>query len=159
MLWFPSCGKHLKKSGGRNFLDTEVGNKMWFQYCMNSPNSSLYLRAIQGYTDGNLMPRELSGEVAIPYKWKEFLFIEDVFLMSLQFSNQESSLEDEKAKRKNTQIIFFTPRIATRCGTRKLHYNNNKSKKLAGRSLLNQMIPSTRQRMTNLVDKVSCRSC
>ena len=35
----------------------------------------LYIRAIQGHTGGNLIAPELMGHVAIPYKWKKFLFI------------------------------------------------------------------------------------
>ena len=37
-------------------------------------NSSLNNRVIQGHTGGSLTAPELMGHVAIPFKWKEFLF-------------------------------------------------------------------------------------
>ena len=47
---------------------------MRFQYCMNSSDFLLYIRAIQGHIGGNLIAPELMGHVAIPHKWKEFLY-------------------------------------------------------------------------------------
>ena len=49
-------------------------SKMRFQYCVHFQNSLMYIRAIQGHTGGNLIAPEWVGHVAIPYKWKEFLF-------------------------------------------------------------------------------------
>ena len=58
----PKLRKAFQKSGGRKFSDTdwlqhiyEGSNKMRFQYRMNSRNSLLYIRAIQGHTGVNLM--------------------------------------------------------------------------------------------------------
>ena len=75
------CSLEFYGSGGRTFSDTdwlqhiyEGSNKMRFQYCMSSQNSSLNIRAIQGHTGGNCMAPELMGHVAIPHKWKEFLY-------------------------------------------------------------------------------------
>ena len=77
----PKLRKAIQKSGGRKFSDTdwlqhihEGSNKMRFQYCISSKSSLLYIRAVQGHTGGNLIAPELMGHVAIPYKWKEFLF-------------------------------------------------------------------------------------
>ena len=47
---------------------------MCFQYRMNSQNSLLCIRAIQGHTGGKLIALELMGHIAIPYKWKVSLF-------------------------------------------------------------------------------------
>ena len=79
------------------------------QFCRNSRNVLLYIRAIQGHIGVNLKALELMGHVANPYKRKEFLFIEDVLMMSQQSSNQDSSLVDEKTNKERKQTIFFTP--------------------------------------------------
>ena len=71
----PKLRKAFQKSGGRKFSDTDWlqhmhqgSNKMRFQWCMNSQNSLMNIRAIQGHTGGNLIASELMGHVAIPYK-------------------------------------------------------------------------------------------
>ena len=78
----PNCEKHFTRPEGENSR-TQIGfnthiyegsNKMRFQYCMNSKKSLLYIRTIQGHAGGNLIAPELMGRVAIPDKWKEFLF-------------------------------------------------------------------------------------
>ena len=80
-----SMGQKLRraflKAGGQKFSDSdwlqhvyEGRNKTTFQCCMNSRNVFLYIRAIQGHAGGNLIAPELRGHVAIPHKWKEFLF-------------------------------------------------------------------------------------
>ena len=58
----PKLRNAFQKSGGRKFSDTDWlqhiyqgSNKMRFQYCMNSPNSLLYIRTIQGHTGRNLI--------------------------------------------------------------------------------------------------------
>ena len=48
--------------------------KTRFQYYTNSRGVLLNIRAIHGHAGGNLITLELMGHVAIPYKWKEFLF-------------------------------------------------------------------------------------
>ena len=49
-------------------------NKRRFQYCQNSCNNLLYLRAIQRHTRGEMIPPEMLGHVLIPHMWKEFVF-------------------------------------------------------------------------------------
>ena len=104
--------KAFQKSGGRQYSDTDWlqhiyggSDKMRFQYCMNSNNYSLFFRAIQGHTDGNLMAPELMGHVAVPHKWKEFLFLRGC---------SSSSLEDEKAKKEDRPS---SSHLSTRLGT------------------------------------------
>ena len=55
----PKLRNAFQKYGGREFLDTDWlqhlfhgSSKMRFQYCVNSQNSLLYIRAIQGHTGG-----------------------------------------------------------------------------------------------------------
>ena len=75
---------------------------------MNFKNSLLYVRAIQGHTGGNLTAPELMGHVAIPYKWKEFLFhrgcsfdVTSILTSGLIAGGRES--------KEGRQTIFFTP--------------------------------------------------
>ena len=75
---------------------------------MNSKNSLLCVRAIQRRTGGNLIAPELMGRVAIPYKWKEFLFhrgcsfnVTSILTSGLITGGRES--------KEGRQIIFFTP--------------------------------------------------
>ena len=49
-------------------------NKTRFQYCQNSCNKLLCLRAIQGHTGGEKIPPEMLGHAPIPHNWKEFAF-------------------------------------------------------------------------------------
>ena len=75
---------------------------------MNSKNSLLYIRAIQGHTSGNLTALELMGHVAIPCKWREFLFhrgcsfdVTSIIKSGLIAGGRES--------KEGRQTIFFTP--------------------------------------------------
>ena len=43
------------------------------QYCQNSCNTLLCIRAVQGHTGGDLVEPELMGHVAIPFNWAQFL--------------------------------------------------------------------------------------
>ena len=61
----PKLRKAFQKAGS---------NKTGFQYCKNFRDVLLYLRASHRHTGGNVIAPELMGHVAIPYKWKEFLF-------------------------------------------------------------------------------------
>ena len=106
----------FQKSGGRKFSDVDWlqhifqgSSKMRFKYCQNSPpNCFLYIRAIQGHTGGNLKALELMGHVAIPYKWKEFLFHSGCSLdvTSILTSGLIAGGRESKEGR---QTIFFTP--------------------------------------------------
>ena len=62
----------------------------------------LYNRAIQGHAGENLIAPELSGHVDFFItNGKNSCFIEDALMMSHQSSNQDSSLEDEKARKED----------------------------------------------------------
>ena len=111
----PSLRKAIQKSGWRKFSDTdwlqhiyEGSNKMRFQYCINSKNSLLYIRAIQGHTGGNFIAPELMGHVDVPYKWKEFLFHRGCSfnVTSILTSGPITGGRESKEGR---QTIFFTP--------------------------------------------------
>ena len=94
ILWVQNCEKHFRRPEAK-ILGLRIGfkyliegsNKTRFQYCKNSRNVLLYIRVVQGRTGGNLIAPDLMGNVASPYKWKEFLFHRGC-----------SSLEDEKAE-------------------------------------------------------------
>ena len=109
----PKLRKAFQKAGGRKFSDTdwlqhiyEGSNQMRFQYCMSSENFSLYIRAIQGHTGGNLIAPELIGHVAIPYRWKEFLFDRGC---SFQVTSiLKSGLIRTRKQRKKTDHLLHT---------------------------------------------------
>ena len=48
-------------------------NKTLLQYCKNSCDVLLYIRAIPGHTGGDVIASELMGHVAVPLRWEEFL--------------------------------------------------------------------------------------
>ena len=123
----PKLRRAFQKAGGRNFSDSdwlqqiyEGSNKTRFQYCMNSRDFLLYIRAIQGHTGGNLIASELMGQVPTPYKGKEFLFHRGCsFLMLRQSSNQDSSLEDEKVKKEDRPSSSHLSKLSGRIQTKK----------------------------------------
>ena len=45
-------------------LNSWVSNKPWFQNCTNSNNNLLYVRAIQGYSGGELIAPELVNHLS-----------------------------------------------------------------------------------------------
>ena len=77
----PKLRQAFQKIGGHKLSDSDWlqhvykgSNTTRFQYCKNSKDVLLYIRAIQGHTYGNVIAPELLGHVAIPSRWKEFLF-------------------------------------------------------------------------------------
>ena len=72
ILWVQSCGKHFGNQEDRNSR-TRIGFNTRFQYCINSKNVFVFIRAIQRHTGGNVIASELMGHAVIPYSWKEFL--------------------------------------------------------------------------------------
>ena len=64
--------KAFQKDGGHKFSDSDWlqkiykgSNKTRFQYCKNSRDVLLHIRAVQGHTGGNVIAFELMGHVAI----------------------------------------------------------------------------------------------
>ena len=109
----PKPRRAFQKAGGQKFSDADWiqhihkgSNKAGFQYRKNSRDVLLHIRAIQGHTGGNVIAL---GHVAIPYKWKEFF--EDALEMSLQSPNQDSSLEEEKAKGTTNRLLHASQPI------------------------------------------------
>ena len=62
-----------------------------FQNCKNSR-----FAPFKDTLRGNVIARELMGHVAIPFKWKNFCFIEDALMMSFQSSRQDVSQGEER---------------------------------------------------------------
>ena len=97
--WSKNYAKRFRKLEDTNSqtligssTSTKEETKTRLQYCKNSHDVLLYIRAFQGHTGGNVIASELMGHVGS---------IEYVLLMSFQSSNQDSSLEDEKAKKED----------------------------------------------------------
>ena len=51
----------------------ERGNKKIVQYCLDSDGHILYLRAIQGHSEGNGVDLSLQDNVQIPYAWIDYI--------------------------------------------------------------------------------------
>ena len=66
-------GSNFSDRDGINFIGKEA-NKTRFQYCQNSCNKLLYIRAIQGHTGREMIQPEMLGHVLRPPNWKEFVF-------------------------------------------------------------------------------------
>ena len=78
----PKLRKAFQKAGGQQFSDSDWlqffykgSDKTRLQYCKNSRDVSLHIRAIQGDTGGNVVAPELVGHVAIPSNGKTSCFI------------------------------------------------------------------------------------
>ena len=72
--------RDFEREGARTFsdsqwlCDTQRGsNKPRFPFCVDSNNSLLYVRAIQGHSGGDLIDHDLLNHVATPPRWKEYL--------------------------------------------------------------------------------------
>ena len=87
-----------------------VGDRQWkeFQYCENSKSVSWYFRAIQGHTGGHMIAPELMGHVALPYKWKEFLFHRGCSY-NVQPILKSGLIAGGRGSKQGGQTIFFTP--------------------------------------------------
>ena len=122
----PKLRKAFRSSAGQEF-----SNKVWRQHIHEgntkiSKNSLLYFRAIQKHTGGNLAAPELMGHVAIPNKWKEFLFQRGC-------SNNVTSIltpgpiAGGRESKEGRQTSFFTPLnpFGDTSKPRKVHYHSN----------------------------------
>ena len=115
----PKLRKAFQKTRGQKFSDSDSlqhsykgSNNTRFQYCKNSRDVLLYIRALQGHTGGNVMAPELMGHVAVPCKWKEFLIhrgcsydVTSILKSGLIAGGRES--------KEGRQTIFFTPCFPT----------------------------------------------
>ena len=101
--------------GGRNFSDRDWlqkiydrSNKTRFEYCLNSKDSLIYIRAVQGHTGGNIIAPELTCHVTIPYNWKEFVFHRGCSF-NLRSILEKGLFAGGRGSKSGTQTIFFTP--------------------------------------------------
>ena len=94
ILW-KSKGPKLRfafhQEGGCDFSDSDWlqhvhkgSKKTRFQYCKNSQNVLLYIRATQGHIGGNVITHESVGHVAFHPYGTNSCSTEDALLMSLQ---------------------------------------------------------------------------
>ena len=80
VLWVQNCGNNFRSPEGENSR-TRIGfntfcegsNKMRFKYCMNSQNSLLYIRVIQGHTGGNFIAPEFDRSRRYSIQMERFL--------------------------------------------------------------------------------------
>ena len=102
--------KRARKFSDKDWLQQidEGSDKTSVECCENSKDSLMYIRAIQGHTDGSMIVPELMGHVTIPYNWKEFVFhwscsfnINSILGTRLVAGRRES--------KEGRQKIFFTP--------------------------------------------------
>ena len=77
----PKRRRDFESEGARTFSVSQWlghihrgSNKPRFQHCVGSNNNLLYVRAIQGHSGGDLIDPELLNPVAIPPRWKEYLY-------------------------------------------------------------------------------------
>ena len=114
--WVQNCEERFGRLEGKNSR-TLIGFSIFTKEATKRGSSIarrittyilLYTRALQGHTGGNLIARDLMGHVAIPYKWKEFLFhrgcsydVTSIFKSGLITGGRES--------KEGIQTILFTP--------------------------------------------------
>ena len=99
----------FRKGGGCDFSDSDWlqhiykgSNKTRFQHCKNSQDVRLYSRAVQGHIGGNVIAPELMGHVAVPFRWKEFLFHGGC-------SSRSGLMAGGRESEEGRQAVFFTP--------------------------------------------------
>ena len=125
----PKLRKAFQKAGGRKFSDSdwlqyiyEGSNKTRFQYCKNSKNVLLYIRAIQGHTGGKVVAPEFVRSRRLFHTiGKNACFTKDVLIVALHFSSQDSLLEEGRADMENNQS---SSHLSIRC-LRTIQKKNN----------------------------------
>ena len=77
----PKLRFKFRSDGGSNFTERDWINFIWkgsnktiFQYCQNSCNKWLCIRAVRGHTGEEVFQLEILGHVRTPLNWKEFVF-------------------------------------------------------------------------------------
>ena len=95
-------------STDRDWIDhiRKGSNKTRFQYCQNSCNTFLYIRAIQEHTGGDVI--ELMGDVATPFNRKQFHFYRGCSF-NLKSILEARRIGGGKESREGRQTVFFTP--------------------------------------------------
>ena len=82
-------------------------SKTPFQYCQNTCNTLLYIRAFQGHTGGNLIEPELIAHVAIPVN--RIFLVRQGCSFNLKFILEAGLITGGKESREGRQTVFFTP--------------------------------------------------
>ena len=136
---------------------------------MNSRNFSLYIRAIQGHAGGNLIAPELMDHVAIPYKWREFLFHRGCSF-DVTSILKAGLIAGRRQSKERRQTIFFTPLSPfgdnpdeeepsdDLSKPRKVHYYSKSKNSQDAVYWLNSARAQDKG-LRILADEVSCRNC
>ena len=112
--WFKNCGEHFRSPEGENSR-TQIGINTFMKEATRRGSSIawipeisyLYIRVIHGRT-GNMIALELMGHVAIPYKWKEFLFHRGCSF-DVTSIRRSGLLAGGRESKEGRQTIIFTP--------------------------------------------------
>ena len=107
----------------------EENHKTRFEYDVNSENSLIRIRAIQGYTEGNTIPLELMDHVAIPYTWKEFV-LHRCYSFNIKFFLTIGSIqEEEKVTKKGKQSSSYLSQVCRKFQKKKVQWRSFITKK------------------------------
>ena len=156
----PKLRKAFQKAGRAHFLG--------LQYCKNSREVLLYIRAIQGHTGGNMTASELMGQIVHSHKWKEFLFHRGCSY-KVTLILKSGLIAGGRESKEGRQTIFFTP--LNRFGDnpdeeepngdlstpRKVHYHSKWKPSQDAVYWIN--LARARQRTTFLAKQIPCRNC
>ena len=82
-------------------------SKTRFEFCKNSCNDLLYIRAIQGRTGGEVVAPELVVHVDIPFNWNEFLFHRGRSF-NLKSISDAGIIAGGKESKEGRQTVFLT---------------------------------------------------
>ena len=108
--------REICSRGARDFSEKdwpqhsyEGNSETTFEYCVNSENSLMYIRAIQGHTGENMIA-ELMGQVAIfPASGKRLYSTEVVLSTSSPTSRQDHCTRKRKQGGKTNNLLHTSP--------------------------------------------------
>ena len=117
--WVQNCEKQARRPKATNSR-TQIGVNTFMKEATERgtsiaripKNVLFFIRATHGHTGGDLIALDFMGHVAIPYRWKKFLFhrgcsfdVTSILRSGLIAGGRES--------KEGTQTIFFTPLTPT----------------------------------------------
>ena len=112
---FQSCGKRFRKRRRTHVFyfdwleNTSKGsNRNRFEHRKNSNDVLLHVRVIQGHSGIDLIASELMNHVAIPSRWKEFLYHRRSSF-NVNCTSQAGLIASGKDTREGRQTVFFSP--------------------------------------------------
>ena len=111
---FPQLRRDFEREGARTVSYSQWlghiyrgSNKPRFQCRVDSNNNLLHVRAIQGHSGGELIAPELLNHVAIPPRWKEYLYHVGSFF-AVNSILQAGLIAGGRDTEEGRQTVFFT---------------------------------------------------